>query len=316
MFRSIGSSELDLLLSSYPADPVTMIDADRYQRELHQNQYRLDWSWIYEVDGRLLARALWWGPADFAHPVSLDCLWVDPSVADPMPLAARLVQAGHAALREAGLKQLPDLNLTVATTWQDDQIAVAAVGWRVRAAAMAGLTEQIERLSFAWTDDRPRPSRSRRLRFVVGDDDSFLRVFAAVAHGSLDLLTVRNLEKMGPVAQAADDLEFYLGLPGERSRWRLAYDLAGHQVGFIIPSRSAYDASVSYLGVVPQYRGQGYVNDLLAEITNMHADAGESRITGTTDTGNAPMAAAFLRGGYEITASRIVVSAPWVSLSG
>ncbi|MDJ0334092.1 hypothetical protein QMG83_02525 [Salinibacterium sp. G-O1] len=42
----------------------------------------------------------------------------------------------------------------------------------------------------------------------------------------------------------------------------------------------------------------------------MHADAGARRITGTTDTTNAPMAAAFLRGGYQVTKARVVVSAP------
>jgi ribosomal protein S18 acetylase RimI-like enzyme len=89
----------------------------------------------------------------------------------------------------------------------------------------------------------------------------------------------------------------------------VAYDAAGERVGFIIPSRSAYDASVSYLGVVPEFRGQGYVDDLLAEITHVHADAGARRITGTTDTTNAPMAAAFLRGGYTIAATRIVIGA-------
>jgi hypothetical protein len=52
------------------------------------------------------------------------------------------------------------------------------------------------------------------------------------------------------------------------------------------------------------------VDDLLAEITHMHAGAGAQRITGTTDTTNAPMAAAVLRGGYTITKLRIVISAP------
>jgi ribosomal protein S18 acetylase RimI-like enzyme len=81
-------------------------------------------------------------------------------------------------------------------------------------------------------------------------------------------------------------------------------------VGFAIPSRSAYHPSVSYLGVLPRFRGRGFVDDLLAEITHIHAEAGAERITGTTDTTNAPMAAAFGRAGYRNTACRIVLSAP------
>jgi RimJ/RimL family protein N-acetyltransferase len=67
---------------------------------------------------------------------------------------------------------------------------------------------------------------------------------------------------------------------------------------------------VSYLGVLSQHRGQGYVDDLLSEITHMHAERGEPKITGTTDRGNAPMAAAFLRCGYAVTKPRIVLSPP------
>lgn len=307
MFRSAVTSDLDLLLSARQADPVGMVDAAWYRRELDVHRCRLEWSWLYEVDGRLLARALWWGLPDADHPVSLDCLWVDPSVADPIPLTAGLVSAGHRALRASGLDRLPDLTMTVEPRWRDDPAALAAIAWRTGAVAAAGLTQSIERLSYAWTDGKPRPTRSSRLSFAPGDDQSFLNVFAAVSQGSLDLLTLQNLAEMGAEAQAADDLGFYLNLPGERELWRLAYDSSGQQIGFIIPSRSAYDASVSYLGVVPEHRGHGYVNDLLAEITHMHTDAGADRITGTTDTTNAPMAAAFLRGGYEVTATRIIV---------
>lgn len=310
MFRSAAETELDLLLSARPVDPVAIVDADRFRRELDQHQYRLEWSWLHVIDGRLIGRALWWGLPHSVHPSALDCLWVDPAVADPAALAAKLVADGHAALRLAGLERLPDMNLTLAPDWRNDANAVAAVAWRTAAVAAAGLTETVERLSYVWTSDTPLPSRSTRLRFSPGDDQTFLDVFAQVAQGSLDVLTQRNLIEMGAEAQAADDLAFYRGLPGDREQWRLADDTSGRRIGFIIPSRSAYDASVSYLGVVPQHRGHGYVDDLLAEITHMHASAGALRITGTTDTINAPMAAAFLRSGYTITKARVVASAP------
>lgn len=307
MFRSASSSDLDLLLSAHQTDPVTLVEADKFRRELALDQYRLEWSWIYEVDNQLLARALWWGPPSSDHPVSLDCLWVDPSMPDPASIASSLIRAGHTAFVATGTGQLPEMNMSVSTGWKDDPSAVAAVSWRSAAAASAGLTEAIERLSYVWTPDKSRPVRSARLRFGSADDHAFLEVFGEVAQGSLDIHTQRDLAEMGPAAQAADDLEFYLSLPRDRQTWRVAYNHQGARVGFIIPSHSAYDASVSYLGVLPEHRGQGLVDDLLAEITHVHADNNAPRITGTTDTTNAPMAAAFLRAGYDITATRIVI---------
>jgi ribosomal protein S18 acetylase RimI-like enzyme len=308
--RPAVPGDLDLLLSAQPHEPIEFIDAERFGRELDLGQYRFDWSWLCMSDGRLMARALWWGSTQATHPVSLDCLWVHPSVSDPAALAAELVAAGHSGLRAAGLPRLPDLNLSLAPGWRDDAQALKAEAWRVSAVAKAGLTEKTERLSFAWTRGSALPRRSTRLTFGPGDDDAFLAVFAEVATNSLDLLTRRQVAQLGAQAQAEDDLAFYRGLPGERQLWRLAFDKSDSCVGFIIPARSAYDASVSYLGVVPQHRGQGYVDDLLAEITHVHAERGEPRITGTTDTTNAPMAASFLRCAYVVTKSRVVVSAP------
>ncbi len=309
MFRPASPSDLDLLLSARPTDPVGIIEADRFLRELDLNQYRLEWSWIYERDNRLLARALWWGLPEEKHPGTLNCIWVDPSIPDPARLATELINAGHQAFRADGMKRLPEFSMDIVTDWRTDPDAVEAVTWRDEALSAAGLAETIERLKLAWTMGTPVPQKSTRLHFQPGDDEAFLDVFRSVAQGSLDIHTQADLIDMGPAAQAEDDLEFYLSLPGDRTMWRIAFDQDGSRVGFIIPSCSAYDASVSYLGVVPEHRGHGLVDDLLAQITIMHSDNGAPRVTGTTDTTNAPMAAAFTRAGYVVEAIRIVKEA-------
>ncbi len=309
MFRPATSSDLDLLLSARASDPVGIIEAERYRRDLDLNQYRREWSWIYEVEGLLHARALWWGQPTSDHPLTLDCLWVGPSIADPETLAGDLIAAGHHAFHAGGMVRLPDFIMDISPGWRANPDTVAAVAWRREAAVTAGLNESIERLNFAWTPESPVPGRKNRLVFGPADDAEFLDAFRSVATGSLDVHTLADIADMGPEAQAMDDLEFYLSLPGDRAMWRIATEPNGARVGFIIPSRSAYDASVSYLGVAPEHRGRGFVDDLLAEITIMHSDNGAPRITGTTDTTNAPMADAFERAGYVVTATRIVMEA-------
>lgn len=49
---------------------------------------------------------------------------------------------------------------------------------------------------------------------------------------------------------------------------------------------------------------------MLAEITRVQVEAGAELITATTDTDNAPMAAAFARAGYRTTQTRLIWSAP------
>ena len=69
-------------------------------------------------------------------------------------------------------------------------------------------------------------------------------------------------------------------------------------MGFVIPARNDYNPIVAYLAVLPQYRGRGYVDAILAEGTRVLAAQNASRIRAATDLGNTPMAEAFRRAGY------------------
>jgi RimJ/RimL family protein N-acetyltransferase len=96
----------------------------------------------------------------------------------------------------------------------------------------------------------------------------------------------------------------------------VAYTPDGQLAGLAIPSATPYGPNVGYLGVLPELRGNGYVDDILAELTRMQAKRGAARITAPTDLGNAPMAAAFGRAGYRNVQARIMLSAPTVPYAG
>ena len=310
IYRPSTVSDVDTVLSCRVTEPISWVTPGRYQQELASGSYRPQWTWLAEDKGELVGRAVWWAPAGREFPMALDCLWVADDVTDRTLVATALLQAGHAGLQDGYAQKPPDYEVDLDPRWRDRADVSAAFAWRQEAAQRAGLTHTLERLSFAWTPQDGIPDQSPRLRFTTESaDEVFLQAFAKVAEGSLDDLTRRNVAALGAQAQAREDFDFYLDLPGERSWWRLAHTAEGEFVGLAIPSRSAYNASVSYLGVVPKHRGHGYVDDLLAEITRQHADNGAPRITGTTDTTSAPMAAAFTRSGYTCTGVRMVLSA-------
>ncbi|MEK8108595.1 GNAT family N-acetyltransferase [Micromonospora sp. M12] len=84
-----------------------------------------------------------------------------------------------------------------------------------------------------------------------------------------------------------------------REWWRIGtLGEDGEPVGFVVPARNAYHPVIAYLGVVPEHRGHGYVDGLLAEGTRVLAEENVPRIRAATDLGNVPMAKAFARAGY------------------
>jgi RimJ/RimL family protein N-acetyltransferase len=310
LFRPTTEADQERVAAVIVDEPVGWIDADRYLDELKQGMYRPEWTWIAEDDGRIVGRSLWWGQQDSAHPVALDCLHVDPTLPDRAEVAAGLLTAALRAFADAGAPKTPLYNLTLPVGWRDTPAAVAAVEWRRRAAVAAGLTHEVERLRLQWTADVGLPASRGRLTFAPASDEEFLRLFRRIAVGSLDDETRRNIAVKGAEATARDEMDFYLGCPGRREWWRVAHTPDGQVAGLALPSATPYARNVGYLGVVPEFRGHGYVDDLLAEITLIHAESGAELITATTDTGNAPMAAAFARAGYRTSEIRMLYSAP------
>ena len=301
--RQATPSDIPQLTAWTSDEPVEWVGATRLSTELASGNYRTEWSWIAEQNGRPVARALWWGPADFSTPVSLDCLTVATRVPEREAIGAALIRAGLDAF---GAGPSLEFNVDVSPGWVEDAATVAAVQWRAKAARAGGFSRTTERVSFARSSTDPLPFRSKRLLFVPGSDETFHALFAGVAAGSLDAHTLDMVAREGIDALADDDLEFYLSLPGERNAWRVAQLHDGTVVGFIIPTRTAYDASISYLGVLPEHRGHGYVHDLLAEMVHIHHDDGQPRIVGTTDAANLPMRSAFERASFTVTRTRIV----------
>jgi RimJ/RimL family protein N-acetyltransferase len=286
--------------------PLASTAVDKIREELAAHRFRPEWIWLAEDDdGEILARALWWGRSDSAQPMALDYLDVTPEVVDPVRLAAALLIAGHTAFGNR-----PEYSISLPNDWRSSPRIAQTVHDRIEAGNRAGLTREIERLQYEWTPESGAGEPSRRLVFAEGTDEEFLDAFDRVSTGSLDVHTQRELETTDPAQLAREDMQFYLDCPGERSWWRLARLPDGALVGLAIPSATPYNRNVGYVGVVPEQRGHGLIDDILAEITRFHAAAGADRITATTDITNRPMAAAFDRAGYRVTEIRLVLEEP------
>lgn len=297
-------------LVEFPDDPgLVGLPRDQVRDDFDAGRMRPEWSWVLEDEGRLVGRALWWG-RDGSTPSALDALDVLPEVEDPRGAAVDPLRAGLGEHAAAAGSSLPSFTVRLPGSWRDDERAARAVAWRCEALADVGITESLERRQYAWTPEDGVPAASTRVTFRPGSDEEFLELFRQAARGSLDVETRRALESTDELSQAQDDLEFYAGCPGERDWWKVAIRRDGEAVGFIVPSATPYHRNVGYLGVLPGHRGKGLVDDLLGEVTRVHAQAGADRITATTDMTNLPMAIAFERAGYQLTEIRLVLEAP------
>ncbi|NRQ36920.1 GNAT family N-acetyltransferase [Nonomuraea sp. NN258] len=155
---------------------------------------------------------------------------------------------------------------------------------------------EVERLMLEWLAGSDVPVDPGRLDYRPArrmSPDEVLDVLIRISEGSLDHDTRVEVATMGAAHEARwmyDDLLSRKAKPD----WFVIGYLGDSPVGLVAPDHH----SIAYIGVLPEHRGRGYVDDLLARGTRTLAEAGLERIIAATDVDNVPTAKAFTRAGY------------------
>ncbi|MEV0385584.1 GNAT family N-acetyltransferase [Nonomuraea sp. NPDC050643] len=259
------------------------------------------WMWVALRGDRLLARAAWWGRAGDDTPFLMDILDLDDGGADHdrVDVGVRLVRAAMAAIVPAGARP-PEYLRFVPPDWRAAGAARRVVEDRIAVLERTGAHLLVERLRLEWRPGTPIPEPSGRLAFrPVRDTEEILSLMTLVLDGTLDAHSRDDLARMPARAAAVrhyeDELAHYRS---PRDWWRVASLPDGEPVGFVTPARNDYNPIIGYLAVLPAHRGNGYIDDILAEGTRILAAQNVPRIRAATDLGNVPMANAFQRVGY------------------
>jgi RimJ/RimL family protein N-acetyltransferase len=262
--------------------------------DLDSGRRRLDWLWIAMRGDRLIGRVGWWSRSADDPPQVLDILDVS-DVGD----GVRLVEVAMRAVLPTGSTP-PDYIRYLPPDWASDPALVRDVEVRRAVLELLAARPLVERVRVQWDAGGPVPEPTGRLRFrAVADRAELVGLMTSVLEGTLDAHSRIDLIQMTPAEQAGsrydDELASY---STPREWWRIATLPDGTPVGFVIPARNAYNPIIAYIGVLPAFRGNGYVDDILAEGTRILASQGAPRIRAATDVGNWPMARAFARAGY------------------
>jgi len=269
--------------------------------DLADGHRRPDWMWVALRGARLLARAAWWSRPGADAPVLLDVLDIDDDNPDPrrLDIGVHLLRTAIAGVIPAGARP-PDCVRFVPPAWREDVVTKQAVEDRMEIAERTGARLFVERLRLEWSPGSPIPGPDRGLKFrPIDDEEELLDLLTAVLDGTLDAHSLADLSRVSAREAATSQYEGeFARYSSPREWWRIAMLPEGEPVGLVIPALGDYHPVIAYIGVLPQHRGHGYVDAVLAEGTRVLAAQDVPRIRASTDLGNEPMAAAFRRAGY------------------
>ncbi len=163
-----------------------------------------------------------------------------------------------------------------------------------------------EKQGFVWSDHRgllpgPLPGPSRlgfRSLGEIGRD----AYAAAMARGIADTLDRNDRHYVGLCGPDGWGREMlgYIGA-GDEASWLVGEDSGGSLAGYV--AVSAFDepdtGTIIHVGVLPEHRGRGYIDELLAAAARTARTRGLRRLLSDVDTENAPMLAAMHRAGHD-----------------
>lgn len=290
-----GPEELDLFCR------LPYVLDDELADDLAAGRRRPEWMWVALRGDRVVARAAWWGQRDSDTPQLLDVFDIDDDAEYParLEVGTQLVTTALPQVSPPRARP-PEYIRFVPPDWRDSPATRRVVEERMAALENTGAHLFVERLRWEWREGTPIPEPTGRLVFrPVRDTDEFLRLMTLVLHGTLDAHSRDDLSRMPADRAATAHYERELAkYTSPREWWRIATMPDGDPVGFVTPARNDYNAIIGYLGVLPAHRGNGYIDEILAEGTRILAAENVPRIRASTDVGNTPMAMAFHRAGY------------------
>ncbi|MFE4646465.1 GNAT family N-acetyltransferase [Streptomyces sp. NPDC056730] len=290
-----GREELDLF------SQLPYVLNEELADDLAAGRRRPEWMWVALRGDRVLARAAWWSRPGGGAPLILDVLDIDDSLAGPdrLDIGVRLLHAAMAATLPSGERR-PEYSRFVPPDWRDNAETRQSVEDRMTALRRTGARLFVERLRLEWRPESPVPEPGGRLVFrPIQDAEELVSLMALALDGTLDAHGRDDLTRMSVHEAAARHYEDELArYRSPRDWWRIAALPDGEPVGFVLPARNDYNPIIAYLAVLPAHRGNGYIDDILAEGTRVLAEQGVPRIRAATDLGNVPMANAFRRAGY------------------
>ena len=170
--------------------------------------------------------------------------------------------------------------------------------------------EPYKKVVYIWHEPQPLTSVPNRLHFHAAMKDTtqiLIKAVSQVMAHSKDRSDQKAVALHGAqnaanrfISQAGDYFHY------ELSWWQLAYNQQNELVGFVLPvtfpncqKDGLEEATIYYVGVLPQHRGHGYAYDLLCQCTHIMQKVGIWRIYCDTDVHNTPMIETFKRAGYQ-----------------
>lgn len=303
--RPITLEELDTFASCGQKLGYTDEGKQYIERMFTVGSIRPEWCFVAEDNSGIQGRLAFWTLPGMEKPMDLVLLDLDWERTDFLRRGTELLSQALDFIRGLNVEKLGHvLDLpAMAPQWQHFSEK------RIELLEQFGFQQERETIRFefkAGDDISPKLSNKQVIFQSLQEvgEAAFIEAIRRVSERTLDRQIEQDRQLLGELEQAKDMFDLLKRMKSEPAWWELAFTPAGDLIGLVMPTESPTYATIGYIGVVPEQRGQGYIQTLLQRGTSTLCEAGATEIRADTDVNNKPMAAAFCNAGYRQFATR------------
>ncbi len=271
------------------------------QQWLDSGRTTLEWCFVIEGEGKFLGRIIYGVFEEQPYDLKIWQLKIADTEYDFVKVGNKLLADSIEELKFKGFKTVEyHLYSTASVTFETYQSLFKEQGFYIVQEKKSFEAKQVRYIETA-----------KRLHYKplqeVGEGE-FVDAIEMVTEGTLDREDLSSIISHGSKQAARLYFELLKEIEFNETWWRMAYNTKGEFVGLIVPQKfNENRGAINYIGVVPNQRGKGYVNDLLWEGSRLMMEDGIQSMIADIDVKNHPLEKALELLGFKYKGLELVL---------
>lgn len=292
ILRNINKNEIDSVIKA--TTPEKSSFKDILESWINEGITRLEWCFVVEDHGNILGRLIY---GVFDNSLKMLDIWMKNFNDETKE---KLLSDSLKIMKVKGFNNVECHLYSDKNNFQQYVKALTSVEFKVTQ----------EKKSFVWEEGIIN-SLSGDLYFStleqIGSNE-FINAIEKVTVGTLDEDDLAWVKEFGSKEAAIKYFNLLKDIDYTEGWWKLAYNREQELLGLVVPQRLTEGiGGINYIGVIPEKRGQGYINHLVIEGVKTLKDNNIKKVIADIDVKNYPLDKVLQKQGFKLDCTMLVL---------
>lgn len=292
ILRNINISEIEAVIKA--TTPEKSSFKDILESWINEVITKLEWCFVVEDDGNILGRLIY---GVFDNSLKILDIWMKNFNDETKE---KLLSDSLKIMKLNGFNQVECHLYSDKNNFQRYVKALTAVDFKITQ----------EKKSFVWEEGVINSLLGDLYFSTLGQVGSreFINAIEKVTEGTLDEDDLAWVKEFGSKEAAIKYFNLLKDIDYNEGWWKLAYNEQQELLGLVVPQRLTEDiGGINYIGVVPEKRGQGYINHLVIEGVKTLKDNNIKKVIADIDVKNYPLDRVLSKQGFKLDCTMLVL---------